>query len=277
MTQVSTMSTFSNFEIRTIGAIAALAVMSITMVVASPGGYTGRTLKTNRSGCGSCHGSSATSSVSVVISGPDTVIVGKAAAYTLTISGGPARGAGCDIAAKFGTLAAVSSSLKLSGGELTQRSNTAMSGGQVVYQFTYTAPASRSSDTLYGLGLSANSSGGTSGDSWNWSANKGIVIATQTGTADNTMVAASSFSLESNSPNPFNASTEFRFSLGASTFTTLKVYNLQGAEVATVVSDVLGVGTHAVRWNSGSLPAGVYLYRLQAGLLSHTRKLVITR
>jgi hypothetical protein len=256
--------------------VATVAFIVMQAAFASPGGYTGRTLKSNKSGCGGCHGSSVSSAVSVVIAGPDTVTVGKAATYTMTIGGGPAKGAGCDIAAKYGTLAAVSSSLKLSSGELTQRSNTAMSNGSITYQFTYTAPASRTSDTLYGLGLSTNSNGGTSGDSWNWSANKGIIIVAATD-VENTAVAPSGITLGANAPNPFGTQTEFHFSLDASAYATLKVYNLHGEEMATVVDGVTGRGEHSVRWNAGSLPNGIYLYRLQVGRNTLTRKLVVAR
>ena len=258
----------------------ALATLLFSFIVissmnASPGGIAGRTLKSNRSGCGTCHGSSAASAVTSIITGPDTVIVGKPSTYTLTISGGPAKGAGCNVAAKYGTLSAISSSLKLSNGELTQRSNASMSNGSIAFQFTYTAPASRTSDTLYATGLSTNSNGGTSGDSWNWSPNKAVTVLTPTSILDNSSVSVSEFQLENNFPNPFGYTTTFRFTLSSAQHVTLAVYDLKGRLIATVANETLSRGVHHMNFNAAHIPDGVYLYRLQAGARSETRKCVI--
>jgi hypothetical protein len=271
--------TYSRTIVPAVMVLAASVLVSLfaNSGIASRNGYTGRTLKSNRSGCGGCHGSSVTASVSATLTGPDTVVTGKPATYTLRISGGPAQGAGCDIAAKYGTLAAVSSSLKLSGSELTQRSNTAMTAGVAAFEFTYTAPGSRTSDTLYALGLSTNSNGGTSGDAWNWSPNKGIVIVSSTTQTDNADASAAVHSLGLNAPNPFSTNTLFHFSVARTTFATLRVYSLTGTVVATVVNGVIPQGAHTVAWNAGTLPAGIYLYRLDAGSFSQTRTLVIAR
>jgi len=144
-----------------------------------PNGITGRTLKTSKNGCGGCHGSSATSGVLVTLTGPDTVVLNQSTTFILTISGGPALGSGCDIAAKYGSLSQISSSLKISGGELTQVANTAMSGGSVTFEFSYVYSGVQAIDSLYATGLSTNSNGGSSGDNWNWATNKRIVIVTQ--------------------------------------------------------------------------------------------------
>ncbi|MFI5252299.1 MAG: choice-of-anchor V domain-containing protein [Bacteroidota bacterium] len=144
---------------------------------ASSGGFTNRTNKNgNTSGCGGCHGGSATASVLVSINGPASVNVNQVVAETLSISGGPAIGAGCDIASTLGQLAPVSSYLYLAGSDLTQSYNTAMSGGKVMFIFNYTAPANAQSDTIFAVGLSTNSNGSTSGDSWNWAPKKVITV-----------------------------------------------------------------------------------------------------
>ena len=59
--------------------------------------------------------------------------------------------------------------------------------------------------------------------------------------------------------------------------TTLKVYDLLGREVATLVNEVKQRGTYTVRWDALVVASGVYFYRLQAGRYVETRKLVLTR
>ena len=83
--------------------------------------------------------------------------------------------------------------------------------------------------------------------------------------------------LHGNYPNPFRASTSIRFDLPQPTPVRLDVYNAVGARVATVVDGTLPPGRHAVTWESDSLPAGLYVYRLQAGGETVTRTMVLVR
>jgi hypothetical protein len=83
--------------------------------------------------------------------------------------------------------------------------------------------------------------------------------------------------LEQNYPNPFNPSTNISFTLPSKTFVLLKVFNLLGEEVATLVNEELPPGTHLHQWNAGAMPSGVYFYRLQAGSFTETKKLLLLR
>ena len=74
-----------------------------------------------------------------------------------------------------------------------------------------------------------------------------------------------SYALAQNYPNPFNPGTKIEFALPRQSFVTLKVYNLFGEEVATLVEKNLSAGFHQVNWEAGELSSGVYFYRLQAG------------
>ena len=85
------------------------------------------------------------------------------------------------------------------------------------------------------------------------------------------------FGLSQNYPNPFNPSTTIRFELPMSGEVSLKVFDLLGREVATIVSGHKDAGTHIVRWEATSQPSGVYLYRLQASEFLETRKLVLLK
>ncbi len=85
------------------------------------------------------------------------------------------------------------------------------------------------------------------------------------------------FSLSQNYPNPFNPSTNISFSIPARCFVSLKVFDFLGREVATILSEELTPGNYTRQWNAGELPSGAYTYRLQGGLFSDTKKLVLFR
>jgi len=75
--------------------------------------------------------------------------------------------------------------------------------------------------------------------------------------------SAWSFSLQQNFPNPFNASTEVRYSLPQRSQVTLSIFNIQGQLVSRLVQDVQSAGEHRVLWNGEGLPSGVYFYILE--------------
>lgn len=76
-------------------------------------------------------------------------------------------------------------------------------------------------------------------------------------------------------PNPFNSSVLVEFTLPGSAFVTLKIYNLLGEEVATLVEEHRLAGTHKLNWDSRGLASGVYLYRLQARDFVQVKKMVL--
>ena len=91
--------------------------------------------------------------------------------------------------------------------------------------------------------------------------------------------APSTFMLSQNYPNPFNPSTTIRYSIPAGTngLATLRVYDLLGREVATLVNEAAQPGTYETQWDASSVASGVYLYKLAAGQFTETKKLVLPR
>jgi subtilisin family serine protease len=85
------------------------------------------------------------------------------------------------------------------------------------------------------------------------------------------------FALEQNYPNPFNPTTVISYELPALSSVVLKVYDVLGREVATLVNEKKAAGTYSVTWNASSMSSGVYFYRLQAGEYSETKKLLLLR
>ena len=80
-----------------------------------------------------------------------------------------------------------------------------------------------------------------------------------------------------NYPNPFNPSTTIEFDLPKTGNVNLKIFNILGEEVVTLLSASLLSGSHSVEWNASNFASGVYLYRLQAGDYVETRKMIILR
>ncbi len=86
-----------------------------------------------------------------------------------------------------------------------------------------------------------------------------------------------SFKLMQNYPNPFNPTTTIRFSLPTSSYVTLKVYNILGQEIATLVNGERTPGEYTIEWQSSAFPSGVYFYRLSAGNFSSVKKMVLMK
>jgi hypothetical protein len=86
-----------------------------------------------------------------------------------------------------------------------------------------------------------------------------------------------SYALRQNYPNPFNPSTTIEFALPYAGFVTLKVYNLLGEQVATLIAGEHAAGNFKATWDASGLPSGVYFYRLVAGEYVRTKKAVLMR
>lgn len=85
------------------------------------------------------------------------------------------------------------------------------------------------------------------------------------------------FELSQNYPNPFNPSTSIRYALPTATHVTLKIYNILGQEVATLIDAVEGAGYRSIVWQPEGTASGAYFYQLRAGNFIQTRKLLLLR
>ena len=83
--------------------------------------------------------------------------------------------------------------------------------------------------------------------------------------------------LKQNFPNPFNPMTEIKFSLPAEGQVSLKVFNIRGEVVSTLVSEVRGAGEHSVIWDAREHPSGVYFYRVEIPGFSETKKMTMLK
>lgn len=85
------------------------------------------------------------------------------------------------------------------------------------------------------------------------------------------------YALAQNYPNPFNPSTTINFSLPSSSQVLLRVYNVLGQEVATLVNEELSVGNHSVSFDATGLATGLYIYTIKAGKFSAVKKMLLVK
>jgi hypothetical protein len=112
-----------------------------------------------------------------------------------------------------------------------------------------------------------------------WLTTSGTQICRYTGTTnvDDDINSVNEFKLEQNYPNPFNPSTSIHYTIGSSQFVRLKVYNVLGDEIVTLVDENKSAGSYQVDFNASSLTSGVYFYQLKSGSHLETRKMILMK
>jgi predicted GH43/DUF377 family glycosyl hydrolase len=93
---------------------------------------------------------------------------------------------------------------------------------------------------------------------------------------DNSYIPEDYF-LKQNYPNPFNPSTTIEFNLPKTSEVTLKIFNILGEEMATLISEKLPVGNYSYQWDALNLPSALYLYRLEAEGFVKTKKMILMK
>ncbi|MBX7042008.1 MAG: T9SS type A sorting domain-containing protein [Ignavibacteria bacterium] len=96
------------------------------------------------------------------------------------------------------------------------------------------------------------------------------------GAEDNTIVPKE-YSLQQNFPNPFNPATRINYELPAESFVTLKIYDITGKEMETLVNENQNAGTYSVQFDGSRFASGVYFYRFEAGNYVQVRKMFLVK
>jgi len=114
-----------------------------------------------------------------------------------------------------------------------------------------------------------------------YASNPGIagygVVLTPTSVENNDNNIPTEYLLKQNYPNPFNPSTRITYSLPVSGFVTLKVYNLIGEEITTLVNSEMTAGNHSVNFVANNLSSGIYIYTLSTNGITQSQKMVLLK
>ncbi len=103
------------------------------------------------------------------------------------------------------------------------------------------------------------------------------LLAMKATSVTNNEIFPARFLLEQNFPNPFNPSTVISYQLPADSFVSLKVYDINGREIAALVNEEQPAGKYSVQFSASNLAGGVYFYRLTAGNFSQTKKFIVLK
>jgi len=127
------------------------------------------------------------------------------------------------------------------------------------------------------LSWSPNNTDGAYQDQAQWT-NTWIGDTTMTGISDRiSNPVLGSYSLEQNYPNPFNPTTKIAYNLGQNGLVNVKVFNILGKEIATLVNEKQTAGLYTIDFNAAQLSTGVYFYQIQAGDFTQTKKMLLVK
>ena len=104
--------------------------------------------------------------------------------------------------------------------------------------------------------------------------NQSIITNIEYSRVDNTLV---NFNILQNYPNPFNPSTKIRYSVPQSLNVVIKVFDILGNEIETLINEEKQARTYEITWNAIDLPSGVYFYQLRAGNFVETKKMLLLK
>ncbi len=260
-----------------------ISFIALALEVHYPDGMVGMTEKDGALGC-ICHNFEKTDSVFVWIEGPDSLVVGGSAQYRLFLSGGPAVKGGLNIASLLGKLFPVDSLTKrveyVQGDtQLTHTQPLSFSGDTIFWTFVYEAPDSVTVDTIYSVANSVNGDGiPTDADQWNFGRKFSIVVYDSPISVEHNDITANSFELYQNYPNPFNPSTKISWKSAIPGKTILKLYDINGNEVETIIDGFYESGFYSVNYfANSSMSSGVYFLKLVIGNYSQVRKIILMK
>ncbi|NTV89597.1 MAG: T9SS type A sorting domain-containing protein [Clostridiales bacterium] len=94
---------------------------------------------------------------------------------------------------------------------------------------------------------------------------------------DDNPLLISEFKLEQNYPNPFNPATTIKYSIAQPGNVTLKVYDILGSEVATLINEEKPAGVYEVEFEASTFSSGIYFYKIQAGSFVETKKMILMK
>lgn len=242
----------------------------------------------NGHGC-VCHSLERDSSVIVWVEGPDTLQIGQTGYYRMYMFGGPAEGGGYNVAGRYGKMELVDSFSyrhPLALNELTQAFSLPFPTtlDTIFWNFGYTASdTSGEWDTIYSCGLSLVwDSIPDPLDKWNFGPKFPVKILDNITSISSNNTELDGYQLYQNYPNPFNPVTNIRFRIpssgnGESRLVILKVYDVMGREVETLLNGIKPTGEYEVGWDARDYPSGVYFYNLETNDFIDVKKMILLK
>jgi hypothetical protein len=103
-----------------------------------------------------------------------------------------------------------------------------------------------------------------------------VTVQNATDVADDN-ISIYDFDLQQNYPNPFNPSTKISWQSPLASHQTLKVFDVLGNEITTLVNEFRNAGRYEIEFKAEGLPSGLYFYKLQAGSFTQTRKMILLK
>ena len=85
------------------------------------------------------------------------------------------------------------------------------------------------------------------------------------------------YSISQNFPNPFNPTTTIKFDIAKNTFVNIKIFDILGREIYSLVNEELNAGSYTVDWDATGFSGGIYFYRISAGNYTETKKMILAK
>lgn len=123
------------------------------------------------------------------------------------------------------------------------------------------------------LSVTDNSANADSGRVFMW----GLKFSSTVGSVGNSNNSPLKYSLLQNYPNPFNPVTTISFEIPKDEFVELKIYDINGREISTIISSKMESGTYTFNWDAAKVSSGIYFYKLTAGDFSETKKMILVK
>jgi len=263
-------------------AILFLAFVSIVVIANIDESMLINCTELNGSGC-VCHTTERDTLVKVWVEGPETLLVGQTGLYKMFMTGGPAEAGGYNVAGRLGEMVLVdtfSTQNSLAMNELTQAFSLPFPTSQdtIYWAFGYKALEALSEwDTIYSCGLSIVwDLIPDSLDRWNFGPKFPVRILSVTDLQESPE-QPDDFILYQNYPNPFNPTTVISYQLPVTSNVILKVYDVLGNEVQTIVNEYQTAGRYEIIFKASEITSGIYYYRLESGNLSEIKKMVVIK
>ena len=152
--------------------------------------------------------------------------------------------------------------------------NSKVNGSSFSGGFGITSTTNTRITSSIGVPFDGSSSNGTSSIIAGFLSSYGTII---TNIKDKQKIIPTTYILSQNYPNPFNPSTTIEYSIPKTSFVILKIYDVLGTEVRSLVNEEKNVGSYRINFDASTLASGIYFYKIQAESFVQTKKMILLK